>query len=248
MYAAAETYTIQLPQFEGPFDLLLFFIERDELDIHDIPIARVTADFLNYLHEMETLNIDLASEFVVVGATLCKIKSRMLLPRKLTDEAGNEVDPREELVNRLLEYRRFKDLLPTFRDWEDLQGKRFVRGNLSNELALLAQQSLADASLESVSLFKLLRTFEGVMRRLEGRKEPVALSIRPIPYTVESQQVILLGVLEKKGKASFRDIFHHCVDRIQAIVTFLAVLELINSETIGLTSGEGWNSFWIERL
>lgn len=97
MYATAETYTIHLPQFEGPFDLLLFFIERDELDINDIPISKVTEDFLTYIHQMERLNIDLASEFVVVAATLCRIKARMLLPRKPVDEAGNRNRPKRRI-------------------------------------------------------------------------------------------------------------------------------------------------------
>ena len=132
MYATAETYTIHLPQFEGPFDLLLFFIERDELDINDIPISKVTEDFLTYIHQMERLNIDLASEFVVVAATLCRIKARLLLPRKPVDEAGNEIDPREELVSRLLEYKKFKEVLDTFRDWEEDREKKFERGNLES--------------------------------------------------------------------------------------------------------------------
>ena len=98
--AVNDTYTIHLPQFEGPFDLLLFFIERDELDINDIPIATITDDFLEYLHYLERMNIDMASEFILVAATLCRIKAKLLLPRKQLDESGNEIDPREELVQR----------------------------------------------------------------------------------------------------------------------------------------------------
>ena len=102
------TFEIKLPQFEGPFDLLLFFIERDELDIHDIPISRITKDFLNYIHSMSQLNIEVASEFILVAATLMRIKAKMLLPRKELDEFGNEIDPRKELVDRLLEYSAIK--------------------------------------------------------------------------------------------------------------------------------------------
>ena len=105
------TYNIKLSQFEGPFDLLLFFIERDELDIYNIPIAKITDDFLEYIRHMEALNIDLASEFILVAATLMRIKAKMLIPRKPIDEEGNEVDPREELVQRLLEYKRYKSCL-----------------------------------------------------------------------------------------------------------------------------------------
>jgi segregation and condensation protein A len=98
-----ENFEIKLPLFEGPFDLLLFFIERDELDIYDIPIATITNDFLNYMRQLETLNMELASEFILVAATLMRIKSKMLLPRPQIDEQGNEIDPREELVKHLLE-------------------------------------------------------------------------------------------------------------------------------------------------
>jgi segregation and condensation protein A len=246
MYTTAETYTIHLPQFEGPFDLLLFFIERDELDINDIPISKVTEDFLAYIRQMERLNVDLASEFVVVGATLCRIKAGMLLPRKPVDEAGNEIDPREELVNRLLEYKKFKEVLDTFRNWEDAREKKFERGNLEAELKILANQALADASLESVSLFKLLRTFESVMRKLEAKKPDTVYEIIPINYSMEDQQNILISLVKRKGRAAFADIFKHCVDRYQAIVTFLGLLELLNLEVFRFFSGEGLNSFWIE--
>src|SRR5690242_12251545 len=109
-----ENFEIKLPLFEGPFDLLLFFIERDELDIYDIPIAKITNDFLDYLHELETLNVELASEFILVAATLMRIKSKMLLPRPQLDEQGNEIDPREELIKHLLEYKKYKSVVETF--------------------------------------------------------------------------------------------------------------------------------------
>ena len=128
-------YTIKLPQFEGPFDLLLFFIERDELDIYDIPISQVTDDFLGYMRQAERMDIDLASEFVLVAATLCRIKAKMLIPRKPVDEEGNEIDPREELVARLLEYKRYKSVLEELRRLETARGMRNYRGNVTSELA-----------------------------------------------------------------------------------------------------------------
>ena len=133
----SATYTIQLPQFEGPFDLLLFFIERDELDINDIPIAKVTNDFLDYIRTMERMDIDLASEFILVAATLCRIKAKMLIPRKQLDEEGNEIDPREELVQRLLEYKRYKSILDEMRDFEEKRSMQQHRGNTSYELKKL---------------------------------------------------------------------------------------------------------------
>ena len=102
------TFEIKLPLFEGPFDLLLFFIQRDELDIYDIPISKITDDFLSYLKDLEKLNVDVASEFILVAATLMRIKAKMLLPRPQLDEEGNEIDPRDELVKHLLEYKKYK--------------------------------------------------------------------------------------------------------------------------------------------
>ena len=124
MTATHSTYNINLPLFEGPFDLLLFFIERDELDIFNIPIAKITDDFLDYVRKMEALNIDLASEFILVAATLMRIKAKMLIPRKPIDEEGNEIDPREELVQRLLEYKRYKSVLEEMRQMEEKRTKQ----------------------------------------------------------------------------------------------------------------------------
>src|SRR3982074_3352161 len=104
-----SSYQIKLPQFEGPFDLLLFFIERDELDIYNIPITRITNDFLDYIHKQGELNIELSSEFILFISTLMRIKAKMLLPRKELDAEGNEIDPRQELIDKLLEYKRYKE-------------------------------------------------------------------------------------------------------------------------------------------
>ena len=116
-----QSYTIKLKQFEGPFDLLLFFIERDELDIYDIPISTITEDFLAYIKELERLNIDVASEFILVAATLMRIKAKLLLPRKEVDELGNEIDPREELTQRLLEYKKYKEILMKCGRWKKIE-------------------------------------------------------------------------------------------------------------------------------
>ena len=107
--ATTEIYQIKLPQFEGPFDLLLFFIERDELDIYNIPLNRITREFLDYIHTKEYLNIELSSEFILFISTLMRIKAKLLLPRKEMDVLGNEIDPRQELIDKILEYKRFKE-------------------------------------------------------------------------------------------------------------------------------------------
>jgi len=247
----ANGYTIKLPQFEGPFDLLLFFIERDELDIYDIPIAQVTDDFLAYVRQAETMNIDLASEFVLVAATLCRIKAKMLIPRKPVDEEGNEIDPREELVQRLLEYKRYKSVLEEMRELESARGLRNYRGNVTAELAEIATKALVDVELENVTLFKLLRAFERLMQKMEDRNnKPVVHEIAQFSYTIEEQQVRirgLVGLVRLGGdRPSFKAVFSSCETRIHAIVTFLGLLELLNLQRIRLIAGEGFNNFWLE--
>ncbi len=242
---SSTTYTICLPQFEGPFDLLLFFIERDELDIHNIPIAKITDDFLDYIRQMEWMNIDLASEFILVAATLCRIKARMLIPRKPTDEEGNEIDPREELVRRLLEYKRYKSVLDELRHMEQQRALRMPRGNVSEELRQLANQALADAELESLTLFKLLKAYERILGRLEQRKRRHVHRIVNYPYTIAEQQDYLLSLVRPGRQVSFERAFLRLENRIHAIVTFLALLELLNSQRIALIQGEGINHFYL---
>lgn len=242
----SNTYTIHLPQFEGPFDLLLFFIERDELDINDIPIAKITDDFLAYIRHMEAMNIDLASEFILVAATLCRIKARMLLPRKPVDEEGNEIDPRQELVQRLLEYKRYKSVLDDMRMLEEQRAQREYRGNVSRELRKIASVALVDAELESLSLFRLLQTFERLVHRFEQNKHRVVHTVVRWPYTIAEKQEYILGKVRPGRKTSFKALFSKAENRMEAIVIFLALLELLNLQKVHLIQGEGPNNFWIE--
>lgn len=239
-----HTYTIKLPQFEGPFDLLLFFIERDELDINNIAISKITDDFLDYIRQIEMLNIDLASEFIVVAATLMRIKARMLLPRKVIDEEGNEIDPREELVQKLIEYKRYKETLNEFRDKEERRSQMFVRGGSKDELRKLADVAMVDAELESITLFKLLKAFEKVMEQYSDNKK-IAHTIARYNYTIQRQQTYLIGSLKVGVKTGFEDVFRGLESRVHAIVTFLAMLELLSQQKLQLIQGEGINNFWL---
>ncbi len=244
-------YTIKLPQFEGPFDLLLFFIERDELDIYDIPISQVTRDFLDYMRAAERMDIDLASEFVLVAATLCRIKAKLLIPRKPVDEEGNEIDPREELVSRLLEYKRYKSVLKELRTLETERGLRNYRGNLTDELDELATKALVDVELERVTLFKLLRAYERMLGRLEeANAKPMVHEIAQFTHTIEEEQHRILELVEAtrfgKPRPGFEDLFGGCLTRMHAIVTFLALLELLNAGQVRLIPGGGFNDFWLE--
>lgn len=238
------TYTIRTEHFEGPFDLLLFFIERDELDIYDIPIARITDDFLAYIREMESMNIDLASEFILVAATLMRIKAKMLLPRKELDEQGNEIDPRDELVKRLLEYKRYKEVIEDLRVFEERRSQAVGRGNVSDELQKIANEALADAELESLTLFRLLKAFERVMVRFQEHRRVVHTIVR-YNYSVAEQQRMILDKISDASDVSFELVFSSCENRIHAIVTFLALLELLNMQRVRLVQGEGANNFWL---
>jgi len=243
-----QSYTIKLKHFEGPFDLLLFFIERDELDIYDIPIAKVTDDFLSYIKDLESLNVDVASEFILVAATLMRIKAKMLIPRKELDEEGNEIDPREELTQRLLEYKRYKDVFSEMRRMEEDRGKKFNRGAVTDELQQIASKALVDVELESLTLYKLLSTFQKLMEEHEIRGKKTVHRIMKYSYTIEDQQNYIFSVVNKKPRVDFRDLFIGLENRIHAIVTFLGLLELLNLQKLNVTQGEGINNFWISNI
>lgn len=240
------TYNIEIPQFQGPFDLLLFFIERDELDINDIPISKITDDFLAYIRQMESLNIDLASEFILVAATLMRIKAKMLIPRKAVDDEGNEIDPREELVKRLLEYKRYKSVLDDLRQMEEDRWRRNQRGSNQKELKVIAEKVLVDLELESLTLFKLMTAFKNVMGRLEDRKKKSVHKVYRYNFTVQGQQIFILSRVKWGERTPFKDIFSSCQDRVHAIITFLALLELLNLQKLKCTLGLGVNNFWLE--
>lgn len=240
-----ESYTIKLQHFEGPFDLLLFFIERDELDINDIPIAKITKDFLDYVRQLEAMDIDVASEFILVAATLMRIKAKILIPRKEIDEEGNEIDPRLELTQKLLEYKKYKSILDEMSALEDSRFFRHERGNITSELRQIADKALFDIELESLSLFKLLKTFQILMRRYEDDQNKPVHQIARFDYTVEGQQAFILKKIPKGKKINFEMLFLTLENRIHAIVTFIALLELLNLQEVVIIQGEGLNNFWL---
>lgn len=192
------------------------------------------------------MNIDLASEFILVAATLMRIKAKMLLPRKEKNELGEEIDPREELVNRLIEYKRFKDVLEEFRKMEDTQAKKLTRGNVSDEIKTIAQKALVDVELESLNLFKLMKVFNGLLTRMDAKKDRVVHQIFDYNYTIEDQQTYIRTKLRMGQKMEFSALFVPLKTRVQAIVTFLALLEMLSQQSIRITIGEGPNNFWIE--
>jgi segregation and condensation protein A len=240
-----DNFEIKLPLFEGPFDLLLFFIERDELDIYDIPIAKITNDFLDYLHHLDTLNVEVASEFILVAATLMRIKSKMLLPRPQIDEQGNEIDPREELIKHLLEYKKYKSVIDAFHKMEETELMKEKRGNLMKEIRILAESSNVEAELQDVDLFKLMSVFEKVLKRFEAEKNKPVHQIIQYPYSIEGQKNYLLEEIRSKKRISFTEIIENYKTRIALIFNFLAILELLALGQLGIQVGDGFNNFWV---
>lgn len=241
-----ETYQIKLPQFEGPFDLLLFFIERDELDIYNIPISKITKDFLDYIHQSETLNIELSSEFILFISTLMRIKAKMLIPRKDLDSQGNEIDPRQELVDKILEYRKFKDASQKMSEMEALRMLMARRGNIREELALIGEEAGEGTEIQTVTLFKLMKAFEKVAQRLLDKKNRPVHTVISYNYTMEGTRKYILDLIKTEKSISFEKIFDVCDDRIHAIFLFLNILELIQLNYMNIIIGNGTNNFIIE--
>jgi len=240
------TFEIKLPLFEGPFDLLLFFIQRDELDIYDIPISEITNDFLDYLKQLEKLNIDVASEFILVAATLMRIKARMLLPRPVLDEEGNEIDPREELIRHLLEYKRFKAVVGPLSELEERRLEMEPRGNVLKEVKKLSESGNVESELQDVDLYKLLKVYAKVIDRYKTEQNKPVHQVIQYPFTIAKQKQRLMAALTKKGRLSFEEIVQEIPTKIAAIFNFLAILEMIQLQTISINVGLGFNNFWIE--
>lgn len=244
--ANTEAYQIKLPQFKGPFDLLLFFIERDELDIYDIPITRIINDFLAYIHSRESLNIELSSEFILFISTLMRIKAHMLLPRKETDARGNEIDPRQELIEKILEYKRFKEASVQLAKMEALRMLMVKRGNLQKELSSVGDLAGEGTEIQNITLFKLMKSFEKVMQKVNERQNKPVHTVVKYNYTMEQSREFVSTLASKEKTVSFEKIFELCRDRIHAIFLFLSMLELIQLHFISIIVGQGRNNFIIE--
>jgi segregation and condensation protein A len=240
------SYQIKLPQFEGPFDLLLFFIERDELDIYNIPIHRIIQDFLTYIHSGEALNIELSSEFILFVSTLMRIKAKMLLPRKELDEQGNEIDPRQELIDKLLEYKRYKEASVTLAEMEAIRHLMVRRGNLQKELAGIGEEAGEGTEIQAITLFKLMKTFEKVMQRIHQRQNKPVHTVVQYNYTMEGSRKHILATVRRERTVSFEKLFEVCNDRLQAIFLFLSMLELVQLNYMNILIGEGRNNFIVE--
>ncbi len=228
-----------MPKFEGPLDLLLFFIKRDELDIYDIPISTITSEFIEYVKLIEKLDLEIAGDFILMASTLMQIKARMLLPKEV-DEKGSEIDPRAELVAALLEYKRYKEMSDEFSYFEANQRKINFRGNF--ELDPKEKVENVEILLKNISVYDLMKAFK---KAIEERPKEYVHEIVRENFTIEEQGEFIMEKLIFKSSLTFVELVKTLRDKIQMIVTFIAILELVRSGKIGLRESPNFNDFEI---
>lgn len=242
----SATYQIRLPQFEGPFDLLLFFIERDELDIYNIPINKIIKDFLAFIHGEEKLNIELSSEFILFISTLMRIKAKMLLPRKEVDAQGLEIDPRQELIDKILEYKKYKEAAAQMAAMEAERMLLVKRGNIQKELLQIGEEASEGTEVQTITLFKLMKAFEKVMQRYHDRLNAPTHTVVRYNYTMEASKTDMISMAQSQRTLSFERLFERAENRVHAIFLFLSMLELVQGKFLRILTGEGRNNFIVE--
>lgn len=235
-------FKVKLNQFEGPLDLLLFFIKRDELDIYDIPISHITNEYLTYLEFIEMLDLEQAGDFILLAATLMQIKARMLLPAEV-DERGEEIDPRAELVSRLIEYKKYKEMTEEFALLEN----RMMKINFRSNFSLDEKEKPADLEsfLRNVTVYDLARVFKNIMT--EMKNEPVHEIKRP-PVSLDEQIAYVRDKIKQHKRINFRELAKEIDIKLKLIYTFIALLELIKSKFIGIQVTENFNDFTLYEL
>jgi segregation and condensation protein A len=229
------TYQVHLAHFEGPLDLLLHLIRRDKINIYDIPVSHITREYLSYIEIMQELKLELAGEFFVMAATLMRIKARMLLPRRLEEE---EDDPREELVQNLLEYRKFKEVASQFAEKEHDRRLTFTRPSSDPPVESLEKPSI------DVSIFDLVDAFKKVMEEL---KEQVSYRIEKEAFTIEEKVNFINDTIRSRSEVLFTELFGGRTDRMEIIVTFLAILEMIRLGDLRAKQMSDGSDIWIYR-
>ncbi|TYP59891.1 segregation and condensation protein A [Thermosediminibacter litoriperuensis] len=225
---------VKLEAFEGPLDLLLHLIEKNQINIYDIPISELTDQYLSYLEGLEKLDINLASEFLLMAATLLSIKSRMLLPPMKSGDVQMEIsavtdveDPRNELVDRLMEYKKYKDIAMILKEKEESESRIFKRK--PEDLSFLWED---DFALSKITFDDLISTFSRIIRnqKVAENLNPRTILKEPLPLKIKIKQVY--SIISSRKKVSFRELFRRNASRLELIVTFLAVLELIKLNKI----------------
>ena len=236
---------VKLEVFEGPLDLLLYLVKKDEVDIYDISIERITSQYLEYLEAFEVLHIEIAGEFLVMAANLLYIKSRTLLPKdqQMPDEETEEEDPRWELIRQLIEYRKFKEAASHLRDQEELQAALFPRAvSLDPAHAPVLDETMM---LGDVGIFDLINAFQKALKRLPVEEKPG--EIREETYTVTDRINHLMHRIDRGVSVRFEELFGEATTRNELVVTFLALLELIRMKQFRVRQEEQFGEIWLDR-
>lgn len=233
-------YRVKLTDFEGPLDLLLFFIKRDELDIYNIPISRITQEFLEYLHLMSQLDLEVAGDFIVMAATLMQIKVRMLLPRD--ENAEEEEDPRAELVRRLIEYKRFKEMSVQMASLEEEQRKVHYRKFFAADPRIPVRDAGTEL-LKDVSLFNLIAAFKSA---IDHMPQKVVHEVNLLNVSVDEQMSFVLDFLRVHGATTLLTLVAHMTEKVRIIVTIIALLELTKNKVVVLNTSRGADDVAIE--
>lgn len=232
-------YKIKLDQFEGPLDLLLFFIKRDELDIYDIPISKITKEFLEYVNLIKMLDLETAGDFILMASTLMRIKVRMLLPREI-DEKGEEIDPRSELIQALLEYKKYKEVSEELCYMESKQRKINFRGNFQEDFKVAPPDF--DTLLKNITVFDLAKAFKTAIDNIQPE---IVHEIEKINITIDEQIIFILDNLLKDAEVNFLKLVAGMNEKIRIVITFIALLELTKVGEIGLRASKDFNDFII---
>ncbi len=237
--SSPDAYQVKLESFEGPLDLLLHLIRKSELNIYDIPIARITEQYLEQVRQIERLELHPAGEFLVMAATLMRIKARMLLPHQRPGE-DTEEDPRHELVQRLIEYKKFKAAARELEEREDDRSRRFTR---PVDLALIEDmKSLGDEITFEVGLPQILKALAEVLGRID---EVVAHEVQLEPVSLEDKVAILRTRLAARGRLAWSELFEDVRTRLDVIVTFMAMLELAKGGAVRIQQADNFSELWI---
>jgi segregation and condensation protein A len=234
-------FRISLEEFEGPLDLLLFFIKRDELDIYNIPISKITTDFIGYIHDVRNLNLEIAADFIYMASMLMSIKAKMLLPHPAAEcSETDEFDPRTELVQRLIEYKRIKEASCILNQYAEVREALFSRGFFEEFEPEVIDE--LDEPVNRPTLYHLMLAYKSV---LENIPRPMTRNVMDAPVTVEEQSDLILAKLQNQVQVSFLAVLEGVTERIILVVTFLAVLELCKNSQIVVLVKDGHDDFWI---
>ncbi len=235
-------YSVKLENFEGPLDLLLYFIRRDEIDIYDIPIAKITAEYISILNISKTLNIKNAGEFIVMATTLMRLKAKMMIPRPKHDDEDMIEDPRQALVEQLLQYRRFKDAAEELDKLSEVRSRFFSRGA---EMKSSNSGEDTDVYLREVSLFDIAQYFKEAMERMPVIRD---YELHRELINLEDQKAMVLAKMDGDGKLRLSTLFKIFKTKLELIVTFLAILELMRSMRVTVVQNQLFGEMELQLL